>query len=73
MPTVQTALLSVAFLGATIGDGWCPEPSDVSYALGGSTGATAAAVGNPSAKVEGNDNIVPAHQDCVRIFTARCL
>src|SRR5688572_14344009 len=51
MRTVATALLSVAFLGATISPGWCPEPASLTTPLGSSTGATGAAVGGgPGAK-----------------------
>jgi hypothetical protein len=43
MRIVATALLSVVFLGATINDGWCPQPANLGAYTGGSTGATGAA------------------------------
>jgi hypothetical protein len=43
MRTVQTAVLSVVFLGAATSLGWSPEPANLGGALSNSSGATGAA------------------------------
>ncbi|WP_157100542.1 hypothetical protein [Rhodoplanes sp. Z2-YC6860] len=45
MRIFSNVLLTTTFLGMTIGEGWCPEPADLTAPLSGSTGATAAVVG----------------------------
>jgi hypothetical protein len=66
MRIVATALLSVAFLGAAINDGWCPEPADLTSPLGSSTGATGAAGGRLDTRPMGYDPSDPKNMTLQR-------